>query len=261
MAKINILEDQNKMALWIICEAIGDQREEFKNEMKKDENGYHEISLFLNGKELDFERFLNALELAYHHSVKKTASEIVSSKYEDIIGEIYEIQEKLKSHKELFQDHPGIIEYTGYHNQLPPVGRASDLDCPDFVLTKIMRQHETDASIFAKSSGRREPEKKNTKDVNYMNFEEARGRALEEMKEREERVIKRFFFRISYKGVVGYDHRMGERIFTIWTNKPGILIGKGGENVSILKSILKEEFNIDYDVEFKEIKGKMLVII
>lgn len=241
MAKINILEDQNKMALWMICEAIGDQREEFKNEMKKDENGYHEISLFLNGKELDFERFLNALELTYHHSVKKTASEIVSSKYEDIIGEIYEIQEKLKSHKVLFQDHPRINGY--------PIGECK------------IEYHETDASRFAKRVVEAEQKRKNTKEVDYMNFEEVRGRALEEMEEREERVIKRFFFRIGYKGVVGYDHRMGERIFTIWTNKPGILIGKGGENVSILKSILKEEFNIDYDVEFKEIKGKMLVII
>ena len=241
MAKINILEDQNKMALWMICEAIGDQREDFKNEMKKDENGYHEISLFLNGKELDFERFLNALELAYHHSVKKTASEIVSSKYEDIIGEIYEIQEKLKSHKDLFQDHPRINGYS--------IGECK------------IEYHETDASRFAKRVAEAERKRKNTKEVGYMNFEEVRGRALEEMEEREERVIKRFFSRIGYKGVVGYDHRMGERIFTIWTNKPGILIGKGGENVSILKSILKEEFNIDYYVEFKEIKGKMLVII
>lgn len=38
---------------------------------------------------------------------------------------------------------------TGDHNQLPPVfGRASDLDCPDFVLTKIMRQAEGDPIVY-----------------------------------------------------------------------------------------------------------------
>lgn len=54
---------------------------------------------------------------------------------------------------------------------------------------------------------------------------------------------------------------MGEKIFTVWTDRPGILIGKGGQNVEVLKEILREEFDRDYDVKFKEIKGKMLVVL
>ena len=93
-----------------------------------------------------------------------------------------------------------------------------------------------------------------------MDFEKFVAEALEEMSERNERVIKNFFYKIRYKGIVGYENDLGKKVFTIWTDKPGILIGKGGQNVWILKDILKEEFDYDYEIKFKESKGKMLVI-
>lgn len=94
-----------------------------------------------------------------------------------------------------------------------------------------------------------------------MEFEELREEVLEEMDERNERVLKHFFFRIGNKGIVGYENKLGKKKFIVWTDKPGILIGKGGKNVDILKEELKKEFDRDYDVEFKEIKGKMIVIL
>ena len=94
-----------------------------------------------------------------------------------------------------------------------------------------------------------------------MDFEELIGKALEEMSERNERVMKNFFYKIGHKGIVGYENDLGKKVFTVWTDKPGILIGKGGQNVEILKEILKEEFDCDYEIEFKEIKAKMLVIV
>lgn len=92
------------------------------------------------------------------------------------------------------------------------------------------------------------------------NFEKFRGKVLEEMQERNERVMRHFFWRINYKGIVGYENRLG-KTFVVWTDRPGILIGKGGQNVDILKEILKEEFGYDYEIEFKEIKGKMMVVL
>lgn len=94
-----------------------------------------------------------------------------------------------------------------------------------------------------------------------MDFNDYRGQVLEEMSETNERVLKQFFFRIGYKGIVGYENSLSKKLFTVWTDKPGILIGKGGQNIAILKEILKKEFDIEYDIEFKEIKGKMLVIV
>ena len=94
-----------------------------------------------------------------------------------------------------------------------------------------------------------------------MDFKEYCGNIMEEQAERNERVLRHFFCRINYKGIVGYDNNLSERVFTVWTNRPGILIGKGGQNVEILKEVIKEEFDKDYDVIFKEIKGEMLVAL
>lgn len=94
-----------------------------------------------------------------------------------------------------------------------------------------------------------------------MDFEEFRGMILEEQAEKNERVLKHFFRRIDYKGIVGYENDLGRKVFKVWSDRPGILIGKGGKNVEILKEILKEEFDYDYTIEFKEIKGKMLAIL
>lgn len=94
-----------------------------------------------------------------------------------------------------------------------------------------------------------------------MDFNEIRGKILNEIEEKNERVMKHFFWRIGYKGIVGYENNLGNKIFTVWTDKPGILIGKGGNNIVVLKEILKKEFDYDYKIEFKEIKGKMLVIV
>ena len=94
-----------------------------------------------------------------------------------------------------------------------------------------------------------------------MDFEEQLGKIMEEQAERNERVLRHFFWRINYKGIVGYENHLGERVFTVWTDRPGVLIGKGGQNVEVLKEILKEEFDYDYEIKFKEIKGKMLVVL
>lgn len=97
--------------------------------------------------------------------------------------------------------------------------------------------------------------------MHYSDSEEFIGKSLEKVSERNERVMKNFFHRIGHKGIVGYENDLGKKVFTVWADKPGVLIGKGGQNVWILKDVLKEEFGCDYEIKFKEIKGKMLVIV
>ena len=71
-----------------------------------------------------------------------------------------------------------------------------------------------------------------------MDFEGFIEKALEEMSKRNEMVMKNFFYRIGYKGIVGYENDLRKKVFTVWTDKPGILIGKGGQNIKILKEIV-----------------------
>jgi len=42
---------------------------------------------------------------------------------------------------------------------------------------------------------------------------------------------------------------------TIYSTRPGVLIGSHGQNIDPLKSILKENFHIDHTVKFEEITG------
>lgn len=92
-----------------------------------------------------------------------------------------------------------------------------------------------------------------------MDFEEFIGKALEEMLERNERVMKNFFQRIGHKGIVGYENDLGKKVFTVGTDKPGILIGKGGQNVWILKELLAKEIRSYFIVRVKELRGKFVV--
>lgn len=43
-----------------------------------------------------------------------------------------------------------------------------------------------------------------------MDFNDYRGQVLEEMSETNERVLKQFFFRIDYKGIVGYENSLSK---------------------------------------------------
>lgn len=42
---------------------------------------------------------------------------------------------------------------------------------------------------------------------------------------------------------------------TLYTNRPGIVIGKAGCNIDKLKAAFKEEFGFEYNVNIKEIKS------
>lgn len=92
-------------------------------------------------------------------------------------------------------------------------------------------------------------------------FDALRDSIYLENDERNERVLKQFFYRIGYRGIVGYENSYQKKEFVVWTDKPGIIIGKGGQNLEILKEILKEEFGYDYSINLKEIKGKLKVIL
>lgn len=105
MAKINLIENNGSinMALFMLCEAIGDERKDFMG-ITPDSNGFYDLNITLNGKELNVERFLENLNRSYNEAVKKHAANLLSLEYDKMLNNIHEIQEALEHHNKLFED-------------------------------------------------------------------------------------------------------------------------------------------------------------
>lgn len=73
-------------------------------------------------------------------------------------------------------------------------------------------------------------------------------------KNRERKFLEDWCAEAKLEEPVGYDFVYGEG-FTIYTNHPGILVGKTGILVNKYRDRLKEEFGKDNDIKFVEIKN------
>jgi len=98
MAKVDVTH--NKMAMFMLCEAIGGDREEFKD-LKADDNGLYDVTIALNGVEVDMNRFSENLDRSYRDAVKRQARDLLSMEYDKISSAINEIQESLENHNKL----------------------------------------------------------------------------------------------------------------------------------------------------------------
>lgn len=101
MAKINILK--NDMAMFMLCEAIGEETKEFMD-LKPDENGLYDVVITLNGKEVNVERFIENLYKSYKYRIKQDAANLLSSEYDKILDSVHEIQESLEHHNKIFEE-------------------------------------------------------------------------------------------------------------------------------------------------------------
>lgn len=100
MTKIKL--DKDTVAMWAICEAIGKERHKIK-EMEVDKNGYYKVTFSVGGVELDFERVVNRMDEVFCNMVEKKAQDLLVEKYENLIKEIYDIEERIESQKKLFK--------------------------------------------------------------------------------------------------------------------------------------------------------------
>ena len=101
MSKIKIRD--NNMAMFMVCEAIGEERKEFAD-IKPDDDGCYDIKITLNGRELNVDRFLNSLQASYSNAVKERGASLLSSEYDTMLKSIHEIQEALEHHREIFDE-------------------------------------------------------------------------------------------------------------------------------------------------------------
>lgn len=94
--------------------------------------------------------------------------------------------------------------------------------------------------------------------MNENEWMEFRGECLEYVKNLHENALKKYLNEIGFKDIFAYEYSYSENKFTIYTRRPGVWIGKGGEGVKLLKEILAKEVKEDCNVEFKEICGNFV---
>ncbi len=100
MAKIDITN--NKMAMFMLCEAIEQDRDVIN--VQADENGLYDVKIIFNDQELNVERFIENLYRSYQNEVKKQATDLLSMEYDKMLEKIYEIQEALEDHNKIFDE-------------------------------------------------------------------------------------------------------------------------------------------------------------
>ena len=74
-----------------------------------------------------------------------------------------------------------------------------------------------------------------------------------------ENALKHYVNEIGFKDTFAYKYDYNANKFVIYTCRPGIWIGKGGEGIKRLKEILAKEIKENCDVEFKEVRGRFVV--
>lgn len=92
----------------------------------------------------------------------------------------------------------------------------------------------------------------------YMDWQEIRGNILEEIREIQEKPLRQYLTERNINDNFFYEYENINRELTIFTNRPGIWIGRGGEGVNRLKEILSKQFDHEVEVSFMEIKGRFM---
>ncbi len=90
---------------------------------------------------------------------------------------------------------------------------------------------------------------------NEERWQQFRAEALAYAANRERTVLEEWLGMMNYIEPVGYYLDTYRNVMTIYATRIGVLIGKGGSNVEVLKKMLLEEYGRGFEVMFVEIRG------
>ena len=96
-----------------------------------------------------------------------------------------------------------------------------------------------------------------------MPWEEIGLEAHEYIMSRKEAILKEWLTNITggnYKLTIGYNFNMPAKHLKIYSKHPGMLIGKGGEYIDLLKQILNKKFHGEWTVDMIEVNDGFLTI-
>ena len=96
---INYKPKHGDMEMWMICVALKGQHE-LIDAMEKNEDGSYPVIFSVGGIKLDFSAVAKRIDEQISSMVEEKAKELLDKKYEDLIGEIFDIQERIKYQKE-----------------------------------------------------------------------------------------------------------------------------------------------------------------
>ena len=96
---INYKPKHGDMEMWMICVAIG-EKHDLIDKMKKNEDGSYPVVFSVGGIELDFSRVAKRVDEQISELVKSRAEALLDEKYSNLLGEIMDIQERIKDQKE-----------------------------------------------------------------------------------------------------------------------------------------------------------------
>lgn len=88
--------------MWLICTVVGKDHDLIKK-MKYNEDGTLPIFFSVGGVELDFNRVAERIETMFDEVVAKKAQELLDAKYNDLLNEIDDIQERIKEQRQRFK--------------------------------------------------------------------------------------------------------------------------------------------------------------
>lgn len=103
---MNYKPEYGDMELWLICTAIGSDHD-LIDKMQKNPDGSYPVKFEIGGIELDFSKVakrigevIDEIENNVDQKVKEKASQMLKERYESLLGEIYEIQERIENQKD-----------------------------------------------------------------------------------------------------------------------------------------------------------------
>ena len=94
------IKDDTRM--WIVCEAVAGDFD-LIDKMKKNEDGTYPIFFSVGGVELDFDNVVKNIEKSFDLAVQNKAQELLNEKYDGLINELADMQERIEKQKQRFK--------------------------------------------------------------------------------------------------------------------------------------------------------------
>lgn len=98
----NFKPEYGSMEMWLVCTAMGKEHK-LIDKMQKNEDGTYPVVFSVGGVDLDFSLVAKRIDEQISELVTNKAKTLLYERYEDLLGEITDIQERLEEQKERFR--------------------------------------------------------------------------------------------------------------------------------------------------------------